>query len=543
MSRLFLLAAEADKIQDYLFRSSRLREVVGGSHLLTRFCREAPGAIAKHRSGMKYKPIIQDGGSFRISFANKEDAKWFGECLAEMFFRVTGCSMSVAEPVEYESGEFREATKNAQIALRQAKMSKRGRSAVSHMPYMAYCSSCGVEVAADYQSVTADGSANYICKYCLVKADERDCTGEDVLEEFRSSIRHILPEAADMELAVPDAESVGEMTYLGYVGYLVADGNRMGVLFSSCPSEESMQELSDAISTVLRNSLAEVGAAILAKDNSENAGRVLPLLPLIMGGDDCFALVPAKFAVDIGRRFSLAFDRNMQEVMQKIDWMGAKLIQPTISTAVVVCKANYPFSLAHNQGEELLAEAKSLARSISRKYPDTPCSTISFGLSQGSRLNKAANYKGYRPTAQPYCVGMKKECFAPDFLDVSVLFAAKKYLGDLPGGPRRRLYELYFNLELLVSAEEADPTQGMRKWLNEAEYIKTRLEKVAQKADSLVNALRLVPAGKVDMTDYPWWFYINRPYGTEFSGHYLPDLLEIWDFMESVDGVKSGEEA
>ena len=43
----YLLAAEADKIQDLIFRSSRLREVVGASQLLTRFCRRSRTAPRK----------------------------------------------------------------------------------------------------------------------------------------------------------------------------------------------------------------------------------------------------------------------------------------------------------------------------------------------------------------------------------------------------------------------------------------------------------------------------------------------------------------
>ena len=49
----YLLAAEADKIQDLLFRSARLREVAGGSQLLTRFCDETPSAL-----GVPEKDVI-----------------------------------------------------------------------------------------------------------------------------------------------------------------------------------------------------------------------------------------------------------------------------------------------------------------------------------------------------------------------------------------------------------------------------------------------------------------------------------------------------
>lgn len=40
----YLLAAEADQIQDFIFRASHLREVVGGSQLMTRFNNRKQGA-------------------------------------------------------------------------------------------------------------------------------------------------------------------------------------------------------------------------------------------------------------------------------------------------------------------------------------------------------------------------------------------------------------------------------------------------------------------------------------------------------------------
>ena len=43
----YLLAAEADKIQDFIFRAAKLREVVGGSRLLARFCVEGVNALIK----------------------------------------------------------------------------------------------------------------------------------------------------------------------------------------------------------------------------------------------------------------------------------------------------------------------------------------------------------------------------------------------------------------------------------------------------------------------------------------------------------------
>lgn len=86
----YLLAAEADRIQDLIFRSSKLREIVGGSQLLTRFCHEAPGVIGSE--GFQDENIIvADGGAFRLVFDGELiEAKRLLAQIAELYHRVTG---------------------------------------------------------------------------------------------------------------------------------------------------------------------------------------------------------------------------------------------------------------------------------------------------------------------------------------------------------------------------------------------------------------------------------------------------------------------
>jgi hypothetical protein len=72
----YLLAAEADKIQDFVFRSSRLREVVGGSQLLSRFCQDVPALLKPPGDCMDI--VISAGGGFRILFDDENQARLFG---------------------------------------------------------------------------------------------------------------------------------------------------------------------------------------------------------------------------------------------------------------------------------------------------------------------------------------------------------------------------------------------------------------------------------------------------------------------------------
>src|SRR5690554_6831451 len=96
MDEKYLFAAEADKIQDLVFRSSKLREVSGGSQMLEEFCQNAVEKLAREFDG---EVIISSGGSMRISINNAKTAKKFGEYLVELYRRKFDGTITTAGPI------------------------------------------------------------------------------------------------------------------------------------------------------------------------------------------------------------------------------------------------------------------------------------------------------------------------------------------------------------------------------------------------------------------------------------------------------------
>ena len=96
MNERYLFSAEADKIQDLVFRSSKLREVSGGSQMLEEFCQNTVEKLARKFNG---EVIISSGGSMRISFNNTETAIEFGEYLVELYRRKFDGTITTAGPI------------------------------------------------------------------------------------------------------------------------------------------------------------------------------------------------------------------------------------------------------------------------------------------------------------------------------------------------------------------------------------------------------------------------------------------------------------
>lgn len=272
----YLLAAEADQIQDFVFRASRLREVVGGSQLLVRFCTEAPVELLRKYNGIPDRDlIINDGGAFRVIFEDtdsqkaKDEAVNFGRDLAELYRRITGANLTVAEPVPYK-GSFQKASKEAQEKLREAKNRGDVPAVAVHMPYLAFCSSCGIAIASQRHKRHPDERENYYCDTCLQKEKERDAEVEKLKNKkdrsgflglFYQAIESVCENAnyeSMPERFAQQADDIGAFDLTGrrYVAYLLADVNGMGAWFSSCQKENTMKELSQSLPDIMRESLA-----------------------------------------------------------------------------------------------------------------------------------------------------------------------------------------------------------------------------------------------------------------------------------------------
>lgn len=597
MSR-YLIAAEADKIQDFIFRSARLQEVVGGSNLLTRFCQEGIQALlaAKESVYGKEKEIVNgeekrnwrivtsDGGSFRIWFDKKENAKTFQHDLAEFYRRVADSSLTVAaELEEYDDAKikekFGEANDNVTDALRKAKSSSRHACVAAHVPQMAFCASCGLAIAIKHEAYYEEERGKYLCEACIKKRDERfayfvgsnskahDSDSEELesnsekffINRFRKKILDQDKTLTEKELWVPaDAvDAIGQFDPRRYVAYLVADGNNMGKFFHACRTEDDLHKLSEKLPEVVQVSLAHP-MNLLKQHTNEIAGEreikikikrnekivtrfmalkhVLPVVPLILGGDDIFALLPAPYALDFTRMFIEEYQKQMAAVLQSLSIQE----KPTLSAVVVICKSNYPYKLAHQHGHELLQRAKKMAK----RYDATPRSVIDIEVILSSERRDVNDSDG--ETKKTYHTSMRPFWADGASTDAGILI---KQLIDTRWLLNELAHKRLAQLRRLYSRENL-PTddKSLKHWNKELARLLQRITRMeGEEALSSESGM----AGKVkkalrDLGDEDengkdgHWKTLKRGGNIPYA-HALPDLLRMWDYCYSLDSDKPFE--
>lgn len=547
----YLLAAEADKIQEFIFRSSRLREVVGASQLLTRFCQDEEGVKAllrKHHGDPQQDICVNDGGSFRIFFDDPNIARQFGADLSELYRLSLGTSISVAEPVPLEA-DFETANKKASAALQQAKNHRQGMLAEPHLPYMAFCASCGLGLADKYGLLAKEQGdrGRYLCQNCQIKAKERDREPRAILDQFfkdyQASFGSKLPFTAVPNGWSEDTDEIAEfdLRNRNYVAYLVADGNGMGKLFGEC-NDAKIRKLSAGLTLALSKSLAQP-AADFRKVVTKN-GTLIPVLPLIMGGDDLFALIPAPYALDFAYRFCQEWERQLSKLVDKIGFqIGKDIPKPTIAAAVVICKSKYPYALAHDRADALLKAAKRQSKLVAAEAGQH-FSAVNFEVILGNRLagledNELAT-NTVQPSLRPYWIVPDDNQLQSEYgLDLKTLVDQRFQLKDVPN---KRLNELRRRFEELPGGQDyAEQQASLAAW---TKRLDTLIERSGKKAQTTIRAALQALGDTPNLAQQRnhYWRELQRRNKT-FDAHGLLDLLETWDFAQDLNKAPKEYEA
>lgn len=481
-----LVAGEADRIQDLIFRSSRLREITGGSFALEEFWKGA-ATSAEDRGA---RVLVSAGGTFRVVFDDPgtgSDA--FARDLQDAYAREIGGVLTTVS-VTGEGGDG-ELLKQAAVRLAREKLRGDPPAASVHLPYLQPCSSCARDLAAERIPV-GGGEHEDLCRICARRRGERDRFKDAFLDRVKRAGGDggvTLGALADLP---DDANQVGRLDGRARVAYLLADGNGFGRYFGEAardPDPEVYPDLSRTVSAAGAEALAAATASLTARIPPLADGTV-PVLPLITGGDDIFALLPAPWAFDFAREFAAAFVARMRRARL---FTARGDLAPSISCALVLCKATFPYRFAHQAGEDALKEAKRTARA----HPGV-------SVVRGTELRATLAGEGTGPVGE-YGVFALDVPGAPttSLLPLATLLSVRGALKPRMAGKRRH------QIEALYAAEDRATTE----WEGRRARILARMEG----GDDAEAALARLVSGADD---------------GERSA--VIDLLHMWDYLREL---------
>jgi len=433
--RVYLLG-DVDAIKEYVFESSWLPQIRGGSQLLMECEDRVREAVEAHKGAVVYCA----GGRFLVDVP-REEAPRLQRLLEEIYVRETGAATAT---VVYEEeppvagganpgdgwadrlwrastgvpldGRFAQRVALLDGRLRHAKARRASAPFYEALPFARRCDTCSTRIASTV--VSRSGGAEepaeefHLCAVCF----KRDETGRNRRHEARGRINQEFQRYAGPRTAQPpDLDHLVKSARRAYLALVYADGNDIGRLLQRVDSAEQYRAISEALKDATKNALfatlREVCRGSLVGENGE---EYWPFEIVNVGGDDVIVLAQAGYAWDVAVGF---LDRFTDEVRRAVEarlgvWPEGWPARVTAACGVAVADVKYPVRFLRALAEQLLGDAKRRAK---EEDPGSREGAVSYlwltnpiVTDQSSALLADYDRGTARLTARPYSLSQAK---------------------------------------------------------------------------------------------------------------------------------------
>jgi hypothetical protein len=414
-----LTAIDVLGVQRFVFASNRLRDVVAGSFLVD--CSTSSDRALSNRVP-KGSVLLAGGGNSIIEFDSLDEAREFtARYTRNLYDQAPGLEVAVAHK-PFEPGGLARALQEIQIELARVKTERRPAAPLLGLSVNETCGETGMPAVGFDSSDPSVPLSNGVLKR-REKKDEARRHWSEYLREWDGF-------AFPMELDQL-GRTVGDTSLMGVVH---VDGNGVGEKIKVWLARkadngagdemvrEEYRQWSQAIDELGKRSFQAVvdrvcGAVVGEHDavkkmagkpatlgfelKAVNGEWMLPLRPIVLGGDDLTFVCDGRIALDLTETALAVFEASDVPHLGKI----------TASAGVALTRAHAPFARAYQLAEKLCASAKRMRKE--KKLQGCALDWHSGISRPGETVTdiRERQYRGntYHLTCRPYPLGSGKD--------------------------------------------------------------------------------------------------------------------------------------
>jgi len=423
MSCYFLVLLETSGNQIYIFSTNRLRENIGASELTyqagTYWVIEAVAIQNK-------EVLFKDGRNpekLRYMLRHNNPALENSNRNAEIIIAASGKALVLTQDKETAQAIISQVTKKALIeapgldisgvykkienweeenslanAIRQVhEIFERARSRrpspenrFLRLPIIADCAVSGLPASEmDYLGK----QPKPISKVSVAKCNPKMI--EDAQKRLTAIDRRLQKQVDQL---LRDEESEEEKR--SWLAVVHADGNGLGQIFLNFQNYigedksnrnyiQQYRHFSLALDECTEAAFKKALDDVFPEEENQKTKKVIPIVPLIIGGDDLTVVCDGEYALEFTKTFLEAFEKEtgnkteISEVAKKV----FETNQISACAGVAIMKRHFPFSIAYQLAEQLIKSAKEVKKKVTciptDKIPKNtpfPCSAIDFHI-------------------------------------------------------------------------------------------------------------------------------------------------------------------
>lgn len=397
----FLYGAAVQGIQDFIFRTNKLQEIVGASELVESICTTAFNEF-EAKNG---ESIVRAAGNIKYIFYDENSCKkTVREFPKKVMTMAPGITISQAV-VPYEDGKFEDAVNELEARLKTQR-NKVPQSVTTGLMGIKRANNTGLPV-----TFVERDKKGIITRYLddatkakLGKTAEYEKTEEKEQGTIDPKLR--VWDLCEKSFGIPVrrrniAYEISDITGKNdWIAIIHADGNGFGKVIQKVGKDkDQFKVFSKTLDMATRNAARTAFRELLNKGRI-NTAEVIPIRPVVLDGDDMTAIIRGDLAIEYAEEFIKAFENETGKDMSKEETgqVLGKILKEyavfengknylTACAGIAFIKSSYPFYYGYQLAEELCGQAKKDTKSLVGEN-DLPQSCFMFHKVQDSFITR-----------------------------------------------------------------------------------------------------------------------------------------------------------
>ncbi len=374
-------------IQDYVFGSNALKENLGASYIVEHF----------YDRLKPFRGYTGGGNAFLLFDSTKQAEKAVKDFMLESLVQFPGVVTACAWDDGFDENNFRKSADRLFEKLRENKNMCIPATFVPAHGITSECPRSGLSGEMFYRDEKRIQFISSTSASKIAFSENAASAASDFLVKLGLGGKYSFTVEIDKLGQEEDSDS--------HIAVVHVDGNDMGEKFKACQDLKDIETLSGFLKNAVEKSFLAVISAIdseigemssFLRPQKEKERTILPLRPIIMGGDDVTFVCEGRMGIYFASLFMKSFEKYSAPSGEKL----------TSCAGVAVVKTKYPFFRAYQLAEELCRNAKKKRK----EDKNTGSSYLDFHVSSGGitgsleemRCRHYVNGEGYSVLMRPY---------------------------------------------------------------------------------------------------------------------------------------------